>query len=64
MDPDELKLKIFKIFESEEAKDGIQLKRVVQLTGQPLQNVKSAVEEIAIQKRYLINKYLYISLNI
>ncbi|EAN30700.2 Transcription initiation factor IIF beta subunit protein [Theileria parva strain Muguga] len=51
MDPDELKLKIFKIFESEEAKDGIQLKRVVQLTGQPLQNVKSAVEEIAIQKR-------------
>ncbi|UVC49602.1 hypothetical protein MACK_003706 [Theileria orientalis] len=51
MDTDELKLKIFKIFESEEAKDGIQIKRIVQLTGQPLQNVKTVVDEIATQKR-------------
>ncbi|UKJ88558.1 hypothetical protein MACJ_001801 [Theileria orientalis] len=51
MDTDELKLKIFKIFESDEAKDGIQIKRIVQLTGQPLQNVKSVVDEIATQKR-------------
>ncbi|EKX74418.1 conserved hypothetical protein [Theileria equi strain WA] len=54
VDMDELKMKIFKIFDTEEAKDGIQLKRVVQLTNKPLHSVKTAVEEIAFQKRYRV----------
>ncbi|KAK2195828.1 bifunctional Small GTPase superfamily [Babesia duncani] len=54
MDIDELKMKIFKIFESEEGKEGVQIKRLIQLTGQPMQNIKAAVEEIAVQKKQVV----------